>query len=80
MRKVIIDSTAYFVGSGVEMRRVYRRLCRDFYTLYVEQPQVNPAATYYVRVDWEATDYYGSTTLPTVEWGNLRTLVEGSES
>lgn len=70
MLKIVVGAIPYYVGEGVEMRRLWRRLVKHGFKGYkgaTESPKYNLLGTYYMEV-------YGTT--KTMYWGNFSTIAK----
>lgn len=44
---MFLNATTFFVGDGVELRRIWKKLLKKgYYTSFVDVPKFNPAGTY----------------------------------
>ena len=67
MLKITLNGTTYYVGDGVELRRVWRKaIKKGYYSYYTDTPCYNLAGTYCISFDGEE-----------IHWDNFNKYTRG---
>ena len=70
MIKMHINGTVYYVGDGVELRRIWRKAVykKGYYSYYTDEPRYNISGTYCISFDGEE-----------IHWDNFNKIVREGE-
>jgi hypothetical protein len=70
MIKMNINGTNYFVGDGIELRRIWRKAVyqKGYYSYYTDEPRYNITGTYCLSFDNEG-----------IHWDNFNKIVREGE-
>lgn len=64
MVKMFLNATTFFVGDGIELRRIWKKLLKKgYYTAFTAIPKFNPAGTYCIffeenEIHWDNFNKY----------------------